>query len=424
MPQRDPSAKRTAILVIDPDRDERESIRRILEPEGIEVREVASPEQAPSALDGELRLVLVASSLGQSAVIALCEELREHSRRSHFAISVMTDAGALSCLDAFDRAGASDFLARPLEPMLFRYRVRCMIRGARHLSDLQRADAIDRLRLAGPAEPPASRARLPLPELADDACLQPTLGRLREALEDDDLLLHYQPKAHADTRRVTGLEALIRWVDAELGAVAPTDFIPIAESSGMILPIGSWVLQTACRQLADWHARGVEVGRVAVNVSPQQFGSPGFVESVLAVIHETGADPRSIELEITEGCLLEGEQACATLSRLRSSGLGIAIDDFGTGYSSLQYLRRLPIDALKIDRAFIRDLESDATARSLVASIISLAWSLELRVVAEGVETEAQWSFLRDHGCDEIQGFALSRALPPQACEAFVRAQG
>ena len=533
MQQPEGSAKRTPILVIDPDPDARLEIRRILEPEGLEVREAAAAD-ACASLDEHLRLVLVASSLGETEVVSLCEGLQASSRRSHFAISVMADARTLASpasLEAFERAGASDFLARPCEAAFLRHRVRCLVRSARHLRDLQShrarldeaqqlagvgiweldledgrlscSDAARRILGLGPAATEAdlrqavhaedrerfeaawratltrgaplavrhrvgsgeaderrveTRGGLVLGDEGEPALLRgasvlenasfghwsaggasqsqgvggPTAdetsrlaleARLRGAIERNDLALYYQPKAHADTRRITSLEALIRWTDAELGAVAPSDFIPVAESCELIVPIGLWVLRTACRQVVDWGERGVAVGRVAVNVSPRQFRAPGFVDSVLAMIEETGVDPKSLELEITEGCLLEADHASATLEALRSRGCGIAIDDFGTGYSSLQYLRRLPIDALKIDRAFIRDLEGDAEARSLVASIISLAWSLGLRVVAEGVETEAQWEFLRDHGCDEIQGFALSCALPPQECEALIRSR-
>ncbi len=246
--------------------------------------------------------------------------------------------------------------------------------------------------------------------------------RLRGALQQDHLTLHYQPKVDAGTRRVTGVEALIRWNDPELGAVPPSQFVPIAENSDLIVPIGRWALRTASAQIAAWRRQGIAPGRVAVNVSPRQFRSPDFVRSVISTIHEAGARPEEIELEITEGCLLEESTATATLRALRDRGLSVAVDDFGTGYSSLQYLRQLPIDCIKIDRAFVKDLSSDETARSLTVAIISLAWSLGLRVVAEGVESEEEWEFLRDHGCDEIQGFAFSRPLPAEECEALLRA--
>ncbi len=522
------SDKRNAALLLVPDAGERAALRTILESEGVEVREASSPAQAIDALDDRLRLALLAAEAG-AAGVSLCEQLRDASRRSHFAIAVIADPGAAAALEAFERAGAGDFLARPLDSALFRHRVRCLLRGARHLRDLSLVEARleDAERLGGvglweldpvadrfacsasarrilgldPAREQPGRAELcaavhPEDREAFAAALDATLGgraplavvhrlasggesrvetrggllpgdeggpsllrgasllheagaelwsgtsgpipsadagpegrsaletRLRGAIERGDLALYYQPKAHADSRRITSLEALIRWTDAELGVVSPADFIPVAESCELIVPIGLWVLRTACRQVVAWREAGLELGRVAVNVSPRQFHAPGFIDSVLAEIEESGADPGSLELEITEGCLVEGDDTVPTLETLREHGLGIAIDDFGTGYSSLQYLRRLPIDVLKIDRAFIRDLEADPAARSLVASIISLAWSLGLRVVAEGVETEAQWSFLRDHGCDEIQGFAVSCALPASECEAFVRSRG
>jgi len=279
-------------------------------------------------------------------------------------------------------------------------------------------------------EEPAARTREPVgrPVPREPAGLAPPPrsrklleSRLRGALERGELRLHYQPRVDADSREIVGLEALVRWTDLELGPVSPVEFIPLAEEGDLIAPLGLWSIRAACQQMVAWRDAEIAPERVSVNVSPRQFQGAGFAEAILREIEATGLGPERIELEITEGCLLDHESAVATLAALRAHGVKIAVDDFGTGYSSLQYLRRLPIDALKIDRSFIRDLEGDEAARSLAVSIISLAWSLGLRVVAEGVENEAQWAFLRDHGCDEIQGFLFSRPLAPPECGVLLR---
>ncbi len=247
-------------------------------------------------------------------------------------------------------------------------------------------------------------------------------SRLRRALEEQALTVHYQPRVDAGSRAITGLEALLRWRDPELGTIAPAEFIPLAESSDLIEPLGEYVLQRTFAQAAAWRARDLDPGRVSVNVSPRQFRSRDLPGTVLATAARAGLPASAVEIEITESCLLHPEPVVPALAQLRRAGARVAIDDFGTGFSSLHCLRELPVDVLKIDRAFIRGIEEEERARALAAAIISLAWSLGLCVVAEGVETEGQWAFLRDHGCDEIQGFAAAPALPAAAVEPLLRA--
>jgi diguanylate cyclase (GGDEF)-like protein len=237
-------------------------------------------------------------------------------------------------------------------------------------------------------------------------------ARLSQALERGELELFYQAQCELRTRRLTGFEALLRWRSPD-GLIPPDRFIPLAEESGLIVPIGRWVLRQACRQARAWHAQGGAGLMMAVNISPRQFQHPEFMATVREALADSGVDPRCIELEITEGAMMDDAAATlAKMAELRALGLHLAIDDFGTGYSSLAYLKRFPIDRLKIDRSFVRDLGQDAGGAAIVQAMIQLAHSLGLTVVAEGVEDAAQEACLRDWQCDLMQGFGYARPLP------------
>jgi diguanylate cyclase (GGDEF)-like protein/PAS domain S-box-containing protein len=249
-------------------------------------------------------------------------------------------------------------------------------------------------------------------------------NRLRRALEQGELTLHYQPQADLATGEVLGVEALARWHDAQLGAVPPTEFIPIAEEMGLIGALGTWVLREACRQAIEWQRLGLPHVAIAVNVSALQLRSPDFLGIVQHALRESGLDAHWLELELTESVLMyEAEATLATLRSLSALGIRIAIDDFGTGYSSLAYLRRLPIDKLKIDRSFVRDLGVDPDASVIVATIIRMAHSLKLKVIAEGVESSEHVTLLRTQGCDEMQGYWLGRPLPAETFAEYIRAR-
>jgi diguanylate cyclase (GGDEF)-like protein len=238
-------------------------------------------------------------------------------------------------------------------------------------------------------------------------------NELREALERDQLELHYQPKVDIATSRVRSAEALIRWRHPARGMVPPNVFIPVAEETGLILPIGEWVLRQACRQMRAWLDAGMSPVRIAVNLSAKQFHDADLASVVRSALSDARLEPGYIELELTESALMnDPEQSALTLQSLSAMGVHISIDDFGTGYSSLSYLRRFPLDKLKIDRSFIRDLMTNADDVCIVRAIISLAHSLRLRVVAEGVETVEQLDFLRELGCDQYQGYFCSPAVP------------
>ncbi|HEX9707131.1 MAG TPA: EAL domain-containing protein [Steroidobacteraceae bacterium] len=238
-------------------------------------------------------------------------------------------------------------------------------------------------------------------------------GKLRGALERGELSLHYQPQIEMATGDIAGMEALLRWTNDDLGVVPPLDFIPIAEDCGLIIPIGEWVLRTACAQARKWHDEGLAVKRIAVNIAGQQFAMPNFVELVSSILAETGLDNGMLELEITESMVLMDEKRSEKLlTELHAIGVSVAIDDFGTGYSNFQRLQNFAIDRLKMDRSFVRDLSETADDGAIAAAIISVAKALKVGVVAEGVESFAQLRFLQDHLCNQAQGFLLSRALP------------
>jgi len=245
---------------------------------------------------------------------------------------------------------------------------------------------------------------------------------LRRALEQGELELYYQPKVDIATNRIRSAEALLRWRHPVRGMVPPDAFIPIAEETGLILPLGEWVLRQACRQVRAWLDAGMTPLRVAVNLSAKQFRHADLAAAVKAALDESSLEPGYIELELTESAIMHNpEQSAATLQTLSAMGVHISIDDFGTGYSSLSYLRRFPLDKLKIDRSFIRDLMTNPDDVSIVRAIISLAHSLRLRVVAEGVETAEQLSFLRELGCDQYQGYFCSPAVAPDAFAALIQ---
>ena len=235
---------------------------------------------------------------------------------------------------------------------------------------------------------------------------------LRFALERKEMFLAYQPQMDVVTGRIIGLEALLRWQHPELGLVPPDKFIRIAENSGLIVPIGEWVLRTACGQARKWQDEGLPAVSVAVNVSAVQFRQEGFCDLIRRVLQETGLASRYLELELTESLLLaNADVTLSVLKELKSMGLTLAIDDFGTGYSSFSYLRQFQVSKIKIDRLFIRDVTVNPDDAAITSAIISMAKGLKLRVIAEGVENEAQMSFLRTHQCDEIQGFYFSKPL-------------
>ncbi|MDA8128679.1 MAG: EAL domain-containing protein [Betaproteobacteria bacterium] len=247
-------------------------------------------------------------------------------------------------------------------------------------------------------------------------------NRLHQALDRAELQLHYQPRMDVEGHRVTGVEALLRWHNAELGHVSPARFIPVAEDCGLIVPIGAWVIEQACRQAQAWRQSGLPDLTMSVNLSALQFRRAGLIETVAGALARSGLPPHLLELELTETILLQDvENTLETVRQLKALGVRLSIDDFGTGYSSLSYLKRFAVDRLKIDQSFVRDIGSDPDDAAIVTAIIQLARSLRLGITAEGVETPQQLAFLREAGCGEVQGYLFSIPLPPAELEAFLR---
>jgi EAL domain-containing protein (putative c-di-GMP-specific phosphodiesterase class I) len=245
-------------------------------------------------------------------------------------------------------------------------------------------------------------------------------GDLRAAVEAQQFLLHYQ--AQVAGGQVTGAEVLVRWKHPERGMVSPAEFIPIAEETGLILSLGHWVLETACAQLAGWATQpAMSHFTLAVNVSARQLSQPDFVDQVLAILKATGANPNRLKLELTESMLAHNVQdIIEKMFSLKAKGVGFSLDDFGTGYSSLSYLKRLPLDQLKIDQSFVRDVMTDANDAAIAKTVVALAKSLGLGVIAEGVETEAQRDFLASSGCHAYQGYLFSKPVPLEAFESYL----
>ncbi len=250
-------------------------------------------------------------------------------------------------------------------------------------------------------------------------------SRLREALPRDELHIHYQPRVEFATDKVIGMEALLRWNHPELGVVSPREFIPVTEEAGLITQIGRWVLMAACTQAKQWQNEGYERILLSVNVSARQFAHNDVTDAVAAALQSSGLDPHDLELEITESVMIRDDDATlVTLRDLRSMGVRISLDDFGTGYSSLSYITRFPLDTLKMDKNFIRDVATDPCAQGVVSAVINMAHSLNLSVVAEGVDEAEQAKVLRLQKCDEMQGFLFSGALPPDEFVRFLRRPG
>jgi EAL domain-containing protein (putative c-di-GMP-specific phosphodiesterase class I) len=237
-------------------------------------------------------------------------------------------------------------------------------------------------------------------------------NNLRRAIEREEFIVYYQPKVDVNNWQIVGAEALVRWKHPELGLVSPAEFIPLAEDTGLILPIGNWVFRSACNQVKQWHNEGFHSLAISINLCARQFQQEHLTSMVVEILEQSKLDPKYLELEITESSIMTNvDFAVKVLTELQKMGIRVSVDDFGTGFSSLGYLKRLPIDVLKIDQSFVRDVTTDPDDAALVMAIITLAHNLRLKVIAEGVETEEQLRFLRLLRCDEIQGYLFSRPL-------------
>jgi len=245
---------------------------------------------------------------------------------------------------------------------------------------------------------------------------------LRHALDRNEFSLHYQPKVDLATRQITGVEALLRWTHPEFGMLPPVQFIPLAEETGLIVPIGRWVLKEACAQCMAWQRLGLQPVSMAVNLSPRQFADESLLRDIDDALASCGMSPTLLQLEVTESMVMQNVSGAITvLQALQSRGIRLAIDDFGTGYSSMSLMKQFPIDTIKIDRSFVRNLPDDYEDQAIAQAIISMGKALGMTVVAEGVETTGQEVFLRDHACDEMQGFLFSKPVPPEQLATLLR---
>jgi len=245
---------------------------------------------------------------------------------------------------------------------------------------------------------------------------------LRHAVENEEWMLQYQPKLDIGQQKIVGVEGLIRWNHPERGVVSPYEFIEFAEQRGLIVPIGDWVIREACQQLRRWIDKGIQDCRIAINLSSVQLVQADIVERILGCLEEFKVPPLLFEIEITETLLMENvRKAIESLERLHSRGITIAIDDFGTGYSSLSYLKNLPIDSLKIDRVFVKDLCTDENDQKIVQTLVSMAQSMGMKVIAEGVEEPEQFELLREYAVDEVQGYLLSKPVDAVELEHIIR---
>nr|WP_225941920.1 EAL domain-containing protein [Sporosarcina limicola] len=246
-------------------------------------------------------------------------------------------------------------------------------------------------------------------------------NELRKAIELEQFHIHYQPKISFFREEINGMEALVRWQHPELGLISPERFIPLAEDNGFIIQLGEWVMRRSCAQNKKWQQQGLPFLRVSVNVSVKQLMEPDFVTKVETILMETGLESCWLEIEVTESTFVDVDDATSILEEIRSLGIRISIDDFGTGYSSFSYLKQLPVDTLKIDRSFIEDIDTNEESKAIVKAVLTIAETLGMDVIAEGVETREQLAVLHEDGCSQAQGFLFSKPLTEDEFEVYLR---
>ncbi|MEG4272132.1 MULTISPECIES: EAL domain-containing response regulator [unclassified Microcoleus] len=391
------------ILVIEDEQVIRENILKLLKAEGFDVTGAENGAQGLYAAVSNLPDVIICDvMMPELDGYGVLGALRSNPVTATVPFVFLTGKAERSEMRQGMELGADDYLTKPFS--------KAELVGAIS-SRLKKQEAV--------AEQ-YNTLRSPSSELSQDAAdkLEQIKTSLCVALEREEFQVYYQPQVNVQTGKIMSAEALVRWLHPEKGLISPAEFIPHAEETGFIVQLGEWVLQTACRQMQVWHNAGFAL-RVAVNLSPRQFHQPNLCSRVAQILAETGLEPSSLELELTESLMVEdAESAIATLQQLKNLGLSISIDDFGTGYSSLSYLTQYPFDTLKIDRCFISNITDGCTNAAIVKAIIEMAHSLCLEVIAEGVETEAEKDFLWRYECDTMQGYLFS---PPLVAADFER---
>lgn len=388
------------LLIVDDEPQVRKLLETLLQHEGYQTVCASSGEEALQVVVQQAPdLILLDIMMPGMDGYEVASQLKSDDATAGIPIimlSALSDAGArVSGLES----GAEEFLSKPIERIELSLRVRNLLRLTAH------GERADNIRQA--LQPDVDRRDLE--------------NALRQAVQRNEFIVHYQPKVELATGQLCALEALLRWDRPGHGAVSPAVFVPVLESLGLIVAVGRWVIEAVCQQIGAWQRTAIGAVEVSVNVSGHQLIEGDLIADIAHILAQTGVEPHWLEVELTEGSLMENTQhTIASLQRLHTMGVKISIDDFGTGYSSLAYLRRFPIDTLKIDIAFIREVTSNPQDAAITRTIIELAHSLNLRVVAEGVETQAQLAFLKDAGCDQIQGYLFSRPLPVATLERLL----
>ncbi|WP_405121245.1 EAL domain-containing protein [Pseudomonas petroselini] len=395
------------LLIVDDEPQVRKLLETLLQHEGYQTLTAGSGEEALQLVAQQPPdLILLDIMMPGMDGYEVASQLKGDETTAGIPIIMLSALSEPSARVNGLEAGAEEFITKPVERVELWLRVRNLLRLK------TRGDWVSHSR---------ELAQRPTGMNVHDLARQDLESALRQAVEHHEFTLHYQPKVEVASGRLCALEALLRWERPDYGAVSPAVFVPILESLGLIVPVGRWVIEQVCRQIAEWQQGPIGPVEVSVNVSGHQLIEGDLIADIARLLKQHQVEPHWLEVELTEGSLMENTQhTIASLQRLHTMGVKISIDDFGTGYSSLAYLRRFPIDTLKIDIAFIREVTSNPQDAAITRTIIELAHSLNLRVVAEGVETQAQLAFLKEAGCDQIQGYLFSRPLPVETLERLL----
>ncbi|WP_455930642.1 EAL domain-containing response regulator [Pseudomonas fluorescens] len=399
------------LLIVDDEPQVRKLLETLLQHEGYQTLTASSGEEALQLVAQQPPdLILLDIMMPGMDGYEVASQLKGNAATANIPIIMLTALSESEARISGLETGAEEFLSKPVEHIELWLRVRNLLRLKAHGDQLKTHGQMLEQQLQNQTR-----------ETVHDLPREALENDLRLAVERSDFTLHYQPKVELASGAVCALEALLRWDRPGHGAVSPAVFVPLLETLGLIVPVGRWVIDTVCRQIAAWQRSDIGAVEVSVNVSGHQLIEGDLIADIAASLAKTGVAAHWLEVELTESSLMENTQhTIASLQRLRAMGVKISIDDFGTGYSSLAYLRRFPIDTLKIDIAFIREVTSNPQDAAITRTIIELAHSLELRVVAEGVESQAQLAFLKAAGCDQIQGYLFSRPLPMQELERLL----
>ncbi|MCS4245970.1 EAL domain-containing protein (putative c-di-GMP-specific phosphodiesterase class I)/DNA-binding NarL/FixJ family response regulator [Pseudomonas sp. BIGb0164] len=403
------------LLIVDDELQVRKLLETLLQYEGYHTHSVASGEEALALVaEQPPDLILLDIMMPGMDGYEVANHLKNDPATANIPIIMLSALSEPSARLSGLQTGAEEFISKPVERVELWLRVRNLLRLKTYGDQLKTHSLMleQQLRERG-----SETAKMNVHDLAR----LDLENALRQAVTAGEFQLHYQPKRTVADGQVCGLEALLRWERPGYGAVSPAVFVPILEQLGLIVAVGRWVIEHTCQQIATWQRGAIGAIEVSVNVSGQQLIEGDLIADIRQCLADAGVAPQWLEVELTESSLMENIQhTISSLQRLRDMGVKIAIDDFGTGYSSLAYLRRFPLDTLKIDIAFIREVTTNPQDAAIARTIIELAHSLNLRAVAEGVETPAQLAFLKEAGCDQVQGYLFSRPLPVPELERLL----